>query len=399
VQPASRLPPKMRDPGEELDALAREGLRRRLRPLGSPQGPRVKLADHDREEVLNFSSNDYLGFASCPELAARFAEHLARHGAGSGASRLVCGTLAPHLELEEKLAEMKRSEAALVFSSGFAAATGTIPALCRKGDVVVLDKLCHASLIDGARLSGADLRVFPHNDLDRLEHLLRWARERTAPADGRVLVVTESVFSMDGDRAPLAPICELKDRYGALLLLDEAHALGVIGPEGRGLAAEESLEERVDLQMGTLSKSLGLSGGYLCAARPWIDLLVNRARSFIYSTAPSPALAATAAEALDRLRGGEGDLRRQRLRSHLARFPGPPASAIVPWILGSNESALAAAESLLEKGFLVPAIRYPTVPRGSARLRLTLSAAHQPEEVGALVEALASVAKSVPRGE
>src|SRR5690606_36031075 len=203
----------------------------------------------------------------------------------SGASRLVCGTMAAHLRLEEKIAALKRTEAAITYSSGYAAATGSLPALCGKGDIILLDKLCHASLIDGARLSGATLRIFPHNDLDRLESHLRWSARRI-DHDGRILVVTESVFSMDGDLAPLAGIVECKERHGALLLVDEAHALGVLGPRGRGLAAALGLEGRVDFQMGTFSKAVGLSGGYLCGDRAMIDLLVNRARSFIYSTAP-----------------------------------------------------------------------------------------------------------------
>jgi len=386
----------MRDPVLELERLASEGLRRTLRRLDSPQGAKILLDGSG--ELLNFSSNDYLGYAACPELAAAFAEHLARHGVGSGASRLVCGTLAPHLELEEQIAAMKRSEAALTFSSGFATATGTIPALCGKGDVVLLDKLCHASLIDGARLSGATIRVFPHNDLDRLDQQLRWARTKTDPTENRLLVVTESIFSMDGDRAPLSQLCELKERHGALLLVDEAHAFGVVGPEGRGLAAEEGVEERVDFQMGTFSKASGLSGGYLCAARPWIDLLVHRARSFVYSTAPSPALAATLSTALDRLRGSDGETRRSRLWSLLRRLEPEAASAIVPRIMGENEAALAASARLLARGFLVPAIRYPTVPRGTARLRITVSAAHSPDEVDSLriaVESLGEIASDL----
>ncbi len=379
----------MRDPEEELRDLAAAGLRRTLRRLDSPQGPAIRLAEGG--ECLNFSSNDYLGLANDAALKSLYQHHIGESGAGSGASRLVCGTMAAHLELEDKLAALKRSEAALTFTSGFAAATGTIPALCGKDDIVILDKLCHASLIDGARLSGATMRVFPHNDLDRLADHLRWAAEKRGP-NSRVLVVTESVFSMDGDLAPLAAICELKDAHDALLLLDEAHAFGVLGPQGRGLASALGLEGRVDLQMGTFSKAAGLSGGYVCASRATVDLLVNRARSFIYSTAPSPALAATIRDGLDLVCGPVGDRLRAALSRHRETFaPGTP-SAIVPVILGENETALAASAALLERGFLVPAIRYPTVPRGSARLRVTLSAAHREEDVTALKKALAEVA-------
>lgn len=379
------FPPMPRDPASELSALAADGLLRRLRVLGTPQAREVEIADRGR--CLNFSSNDYLGLASHPRLAEALAENARRHGTGAGASRLVCGTLAPHARLEEELAAFKSTEAALAFSSGFAAATGAVPALCGKGDVVILDKLCHASLVDGARLSGAALRIFPHNDLDKLERHLRWARDKV-DRDGRILVLTESVFSMDGDRAPLREIVELKDRHGALLLLDEAHAFGILGPSGRGLAAELGVDERVDLQMGTLSKAAGLSGGYICASRPLVDLLINRARPFIYSTAPSPALAATACESLVLLGGGEGDQLRERLWKSVRHFRSDAASPVLPWILGENQAALAAAENLLAKGFLVPAIRHPTVPKGSARLRITLSAAHGEEDIRALMRAL-----------
>lgn len=378
----------MRDPEEELRELAASGLLRSLRRLDSPQGRSVSVAGAGT--CLNFSSNDYLGLAGDAELKSLYQNHIGRLGAGSGASRLVCGTMAAHLELEEKLAALKRSEAALTFSSGFAAATGTIPALCGRDDIVILDKLCHASLIDGARLSGATMRVFPHNDLERLAGHLRWAAGKRRE-NSRVLVATESVFSMDGDLAPLAGICDLKDQHDALLLLDEAHAFGVLGPQGRGVAAALGLEARVDLQMGTFSKAAGLSGGYLCAARAIVDLLINRARSFVYSTAPAPALAATVRDGLDLVCGARGESLRAVLSARREQLLRGAPSAIVPVILGENEAALAASATLRDRGFLVPAIRYPTVPRGSARLRITLSAAHRPEDVEALKTALASL--------
>lgn len=375
----------MRDPADELRELEASGLRRHLRRIDSPQGPRLHLGE--RGDCLNFSSNDYLGFADDAELKALYQTHIGRLGAGSGASRLVCGTMAAHLELEEKLAALKRAEAALTFTSGFAAATGTIPALCGKDDIVILDKLCHASLIDGTRLSGATMRVFPHNDLDRLASHLQWAdRKRTSRT--RVLVVTESVFSMDGDLAPLAGICALKEKHDALLLVDEAHAFGVLGPQGRGLAAQLGLENRIDLQMGTFSKAAGLSGGYVCASRPLVELFVNRARSFIYSTAPSPALAATIFDGLDLVCGPRGDGLREALLRNREAFSIHSTSAIVPILLGENERAIAASEALLKRGFLVPAIRYPTVPRGTARLRITFSATHREGDIAALQAAM-----------
>ncbi|HQZ28162.1 MAG: 8-amino-7-oxononanoate synthase [Verrucomicrobiales bacterium] len=376
----------MRDPVDELQILESAGLRRRLRRLESPQGITINLAGHGT--CLNFSSNDYLGLADNEELKIAYLEHIGRYGGGSGASRLVCGTMAPHEDLEQRLAELKGTEAALTFTSGFAAAIGTLPALCGKNDFIILDKLCHASLIDGARLSGATLRIFPHNDLNRLESHLRWAAERVQ-RDGRILVVTESVFSMDGDLAPLAEICDLKETVDALLLVDEAHAFGVLGPAGRGLGAALGVDTRIDLQMGTFSKAIGLSGGYICTTRPLVDLLVNKARSFIYSTAPGPALAATVEETLDFVSGPRGDRLRARLQTNReALSPGAP-SAIIPLILGENDVTLAASSHLQERGFLVPAIRYPTVPKGSARLRLTLSAAHTSAQIDLLKDALA----------
>ena len=360
--------------------LKADHLWRELRTLDSAQGPVVQVGGR---ELVNFSSNDYLGLADSAELSEAMQEGVELYGAGSGSSRLVCGTMKPHAELEAALAAFKRTEAALTFSSGYAVALGTIPALVGSGDTIILDKLSHACLVDAARLSGATIRVFPHNHLEKLRKLLETAK-------GRVLVVTEAIFSMDGDACPLAGIVELKERHGAWLLLDEAHAVGVIGPQGRGLAAALGLENRVELQMGTLSKALGLSGGYLAASRLVIDLLINRARSLIYSTAPPPCLAHAARVALDIVTSGEGDRRREILHGHVRRLsPGAPSiSAIVPRIMGDETRAMEASARLLESGFLIPAIRYPTVARGSARLRITASAAHQPDQIQNLVQCL-----------
>ncbi len=377
----------------ELEELRARSLHRRLREFDSPAGIEVVLGG---KRLVNFASNDYLGFAADPILREAAKAAIDRYGVGSGASRLICGTLPPHARLEEKLAEFKRTEAALTFSSGYAAAVGTLGALCRKDDVVILDKLAHASLIDGAKLSGAVIRIFPHNHLGKLESHLRWAREHYPEA--RIVVVTESVFSMDGDWCPLAEIVALKNRFGALLLLDEAHAVGVIGDRGRGLADHLGLAAQVDIQMGTLSKALGCSGGYICGSRALIDLLINRARSFIYSTAPSPAMAATAHAAVDLLLSPSGELRRQRLRKNLAQFAEAMPklfgkerkvqSAIIPVMLGLAAAALSAAQTLMDKGFFVPAIRYPTVPKDGARLRVTLCAKHTTQQIGALCEVL-----------
>src|SRR5438034_2512441 len=259
---------------EQLEALRACSLDRHLRELTSAQGPEIEI---DGRRLINFSSNDYLGLANDPRLRKAAIAAITEFGVGAGASRLISGTQSPHVRLESALAKWKGTEAALCFSSGYTTALGTIPALVTKNDVVLLDKLCHASLIDGAKLSGAILRIFPHNHLGKLESHLEWAQREHAGK--RILIVTESIFSMDGDRAPLRELVELKKRFGALLMLDEAHAVGVIGRNGRGRAAEENLNHDVDVQMGTLSKALGASGGYICGSRILIEWLVNRGRS------------------------------------------------------------------------------------------------------------------------
>ncbi len=378
----------MRSPGDELNDLERQQLRRRLRTVEKSDGVEVEIDGH---KLINFSSNDYLGLASSDPV-----DNLpGNDAAGSGSSRLVCGSHRAHRDFEEQLAGFKNTEAALTFSSGYACCLGVLQALLQKDDIVILDKLSHASLIDGARLSGAILRVFPHNDLDKLASHLDWASDKIS-ADGRILVVTESIFSMDGDRAPLRDIVALKERHQALLLVDEAHAFGVIGPGGRGLAAELGIADRVDLHIGTLSKAAGLSGGFVAGPRAYIDLCVQRARSFIYSTAPPPALTAAASQRLDLIAGSTGEKLRRQLWTNLERLSADlghatPTSAIVPIILGESERALTAAAQLFDQGFLIPAIRYPTVPRDRARLRLTVSAAHseaQLRAIGAAIQAL-----------
>lgn len=390
----------MRTIEAQLADLKSRSLLRRMRTIDSPQQTLIRTGGR---ELVNFSSNDYLGLAGEPALREAAKAAIDEYGVGAGASRLVCGTLPPHVQLEQKLAEFKRTRAALAFSSGYATALGAIGALAGKNDVVILDKLCHASLIDGARLSGATVRVFPHNHLGKLESHAKWAHE--AQPDSRILIVTESVFSMDGDRAPLADILEIKSRYGALLLLDEAHAVGVLGDHGRGLADLLGLAGQVDLQMGTLSKAFGASGGYICAGQGIVDLLVNKSRSFIYSTAPPPPIAAAAAVAVDFLMSGAGEQRVQKLRANMdqfakelpAQFPegASPQSAIIPIILGGEETALAASQWLFESGFFVPAIRYPTVAKGSARLRVTLSAAHTAEQINGLCKTLAGLKDNI----
>jgi 8-amino-7-oxononanoate synthase len=380
---------------EQLDALRAQSLDRHLREITSAQGPEIEIGGR---RLVNFSSNDYLGLANDPRLRESAIGAIKEFGVGAGASRLISGTQSAHVRLEHVLAKWKETEAALCFSSGYAAALGTISALVTKNDVIVLDKLCHASLIDGAKLSDAILRVFPHNHLGKLQSHLEWAR-RQHPAR-RILILTESVFSMDGDRVPLREVVELKKRFDALLMLDEAHAVGVIGPNGRGLAAEENLSDDVDVQMGTLSKALGASSGYICGSSGLIEWLINRARAFIFSTAPPPAIAAAASAAIDFLASPEGEERRLLLwkRINLMRelLPvngmnkkgGAASSAIFPWIIGDEQAALNLASALQSEGFLIPAIRYPTVAKGSARLRVTVSASHQEDQIRALCEAI-----------
>jgi 8-amino-7-oxononanoate synthase len=382
--------------GDQLQALRRRSLYRQLREIGTAQGPQIELAG---KQLVNFSSNDYLGLANDARLRAAAIATIEEFGVGAGASRLLSGTQSPHVRLERALAQWKETEAALTFSSGYAAALGTIPALVTPKDVVILDKLCHASLIDGAKLSGAMIRVFPHNHLGKAESHLAWARREYPEA--RIVIVTESIFSMDGDAAPLRELAELKRRFNALLMVDEAHAVGVIGPNGRGLAAALGTGAKVDVHMGTMSKALGLSGGYICGSRELVEWLINRARSFIFSTAQPPVLAGAALAAVEFINSIAGEERRQLLARKIdllhATIPAPPSgskpamsgSAILPWIVGDEQETLEISRALVEQGFLAGAIRYPTVARGSARLRITVTALHSDEQIRALSEALA----------
>ncbi len=377
-----------------LAALREQNLFRELRRVDSPQLTHILIAG---KTFLNFSSNDYLGLANHPALKEAAIQAIEKFGAGSGAARLVCGSLAPFHELEEALAQFKKTEAALVFSTGYAAALGCICALLGGDDVIILDKLVHACIVDAAKLSGAKIRVFAHNDLDDLEEKLKWAASsRKAPnAERHALIVTESIFSMDGDAAPLREIVALKEKYGAWLMVDEAHATGIFGNNGGGLAEELGIGGRIEIQMATLGKALGASGGCICGSRPLIDLLINRARSFIFSTAPPPATAATATAAIRLVQSPDGARLRRKLQANIAEFlsargvrPPEMSSAIIPLILGDEMKAVEMAAKLREQNMFVPAIRYPAVARGAARLRVTLTAAHSATDTGRLVNAL-----------
>jgi 8-amino-7-oxononanoate synthase len=381
-----------------LEAIHEQRLFRELRRVDSAQGPRIEI---NGKMFLNFSSNDYLGLANDPVLKEAAIKAIEKFGAGAGASRLICGSLAPFHQLEETLADFKRTEAAMTFSTGYATAIGTIGALLGKDDVIILDKLVHASIVDAAKLSGAKLRVFAHNDLNDLEDKLKWAKDESrhpSPVTRHTLIVTESIFSMDGDAAPLREIVALKNKYGAWFMVDEAHATGIIGEGGHGLADELGVSGQIEIQMGTLGKALGASGGYICGSRALIELLVNRARSFIFSTAPVPAAAAAATAAIQFVQSSEGETRQKRLRARVAEWQSQIANrksqipgAIIPIIIGDESKAVAAATKLREQNIFVPAIRYPTVARGKARLRVTLTASHSADDVATFVRALAQI--------
>jgi 8-amino-7-oxononanoate synthase len=395
---------------DQLDEIRKSDLARALRRVDSAQGTQITVAGR---ELLNFSSNDYLGLANHHRLKEAAARAAMDFGAGAGASRLICGSLSIHHQLEESLAVFKGSEAALGFATGYAAAMGAIGALLRPGDLIIADRLVHACCIDAARLCGATLRVFGHNDPNDLATILKRAdgqppstsQSGSGERSRRILIVTESVFSMDGDLAPLREIVELKEKHGAWLMLDEAHATGLFGENRRGLAEACELFGRVEIQMGTLGKALGAAGGYICGSRRLIDLLINRARTFIFSTAPAPAVAAAALAGIQVVQSGEGEILRQRLWQRVDEVKnavinagwkiGPVQSPIIPLIVGDERRAVDAARSLGHRGIFIPAVRYPAVPRGEARLRLTVSAAHSRDQVGALEKALRDLQHTV----
>jgi 8-amino-7-oxononanoate synthase len=359
---------------EELAALTAQGLLRSLEPLGSPQGPVVRIRG---ETLINFSSNDYLGLAAHPALASAARGGLERWGTGAGASRLVVGDTEAHRSLEARLAAFEDAEAVLLFNGGYSANLGIIPALVGGQDAVFSDALNHASLVDGCRLSRARVEVYPHRDVGAL------AARLAATPGRRRLVVTDAVFSMDGDVAPLGELVDVCRRAGAALLVDEAHATGVLGERGAGLSEEVGVAREVDVRMGTLGKALGAFGAYAATSRPVANLLVNRARPLIFSTTLPPALCAAAEAAVELVNHGR-ELR-QRLWRNIRHFsgglealghPAPGSSAIFPLLLGAAERAMAAAEFLRARGLLVKPIRPPSVPAGTSRLRFALSAAH-----------------------
>ncbi|WP_447984528.1 8-amino-7-oxononanoate synthase [Nitrospira sp. Nam74] len=380
---------------DKLRALEEQHLLRHLRAIDSAPGPTVVI---DGRTVILMASNDYLGLATHPALKQAAIEATERFGVGSGASRLISGTLPPHRELECTLADFKHTESALVFSSGYSANVGLIPALIDSTGLIFADRLSHASLIDGSRLSGAEFRVFRHGDMRQLHDLLsrRSSRRKT-------LIVTEGIFSMDGDAAPLAEMADLAARYGAQLLVDDAHGTGVMGCGGRGTIEHYGLESRIPFHMGTLSKAFGTSGAYIVGPEGLTHYLVNRARSMMFSTAPPPATAAAAAVAIRVLQSEPQRLARlwenqryfvERLRTlgfHLTQTISP----IIPVVIGNAEKAEAFATRLLELGVYAPAIRPPTVPKDTCRIRATVTSEHTRCQLDEVLSAFATAGEEL----
>ena len=374
---------------EKLGAIRARGTYRRMRLVDGAQGPRMEV---DGRPVLLFAGSNYLDLAHHPEVVEASARAARDFGCAAGGSRLISGNLALHERLEEELAEFLGTESALVFATGYMANVGAIPALVGRGDAVVSDALCHASIIDGCRLSGAAVRVFAHGDSEAFEATLgRAAREFS-----RVLVALDGVYSMDGDLAPLPALLAAARRHGAIVLLDDAHGIGALGAAGRGTAELLGVEGEADVLLGTLGKTLGSFGAFAAGSAALRDLLVNTARSFIFSCALAPPQVEAARAALGVLR--REPWRRERLAANAARLraglaerglsTAPSTTHIVPVVIGENGATMAACEALLERGFYAQGIRHPSVPEGTARLRLTPMATHRADEIDALVDAV-----------
>ncbi len=375
-----------------LDALKKADLLRRLVCIESDQGTTVQI--RGKQKVL-FCSNNYLGLANDPRIVEAVCDAVRKYGHGAGASRLISGTMKPHVELEQSFCRLVQKEASLVFPSGGTANEAVLKTIPQKGDLVLLDKLDHASIIDAVRGSAAEFRTYRRASLERLERLL---------SDGdysRRFIVTESIFSMDGDKADLQALVELKKKYAAILIVDEAHALGCLGQRGAGLAEEVGVLEDVDIVVATMSKALGSAGGIVAAGKPVIDFLINKARSFIYTTAPTVANCAAALAAIEVITAEPGpraslkqnaDYLRTNIKA-LGLNTGPSTTHIIPVIIGASQQAVAASQALFEKGFFIPAIRPPTVPPKTARLRISLQSQHTKHQMDSLTTALANLAK------
>ena len=384
----------MLDLGERLAELRAGGLDRRLRVIEGPQGAAVEL---DGRAVLLLCSNNYLGLADHPAVRRAAADAALELGTSAGASRLISGTMAMHTALERRIAEFKGWPAALLFGSGYLANSGTIAALAREGEVVMSDELNHASIVDGCRLAKAETFVYRHADVGHLEWGLRRAGGRAS------LIVTDGVFSMDGDIAPLAEIAELAGRHRCRLMVDEAHGTGCVGPGGRGSVAAAGLEDRVDVVMGTLGKALGGYGAYVCGSAELIEYLINAVRPFIFSTALPPPVVAAAAAALELI--AERPARVDKLAANAAVLRdglrdeglavGPSETQIVPVVVGSAKDAMALCERALEQGVFAQAIRPPTVPHGTSRLRMTAMATHKVGELRRATKVIGDAAREL----
>ncbi|HNA84052.1 MAG: 8-amino-7-oxononanoate synthase [Nitrospira sp.] len=380
---------------KHLQKLDDQHLLRRLRTIASATGPTVTL---DGRDIILLSSNNYLGLATHPTVVNAAIEATRRYGAGAGAARLVCGTLTPHETLERTLAGFKGTEAALTFAAGYLANISVIPALIGKDGLILADRLCHASLIDGCRLSGATFRVYHHRDMNHLEQLL--ARR---PAGRRTLIVTDGLFSMDGDIAPMKDLVQLAERYGAELYVDDAHGTGILGRTGRGTLEHCEVESRVPYHMGTLSKALGSAGGYVTGSATFIAYLVNTCRAFIYTTAPPPATAAAATAAIQVIeqepqRRASLWRNRERLAQGLLRLGfrlAASESPILPVIIGDPDRAMKLAQALLAQGVYAPAIRPPTVPPATSRIRFTITADHTDEQIDRALIAAEQAGRSI----
>jgi glycine C-acetyltransferase len=369
---------------DELAALDEQDLLLQIRTLEGPTGPRARF---DGRDVINLASNNYLGLASHPRLNEAASGAALELGAGSGAVRTIAGTMAAHHELERRFAEFKHAESALMFQSGFASNAGTVAAILSKNDVIVSDQLNHASIIDGARLSRAEIKVYPHKDVEAADRLLA----ETARPGRRQLLTTDGVFSMDGDVAPLPGLVEVAERHGAIMMVDDAHASGVLGSGGAGTVDHFGLHGRVDIQVGTLSKAIGVLGGFIAGPRHLIEWLENRGRPYLFSTSAPPAVVAACLAALDVIRD-EPD-RLERLWSNTTLFKeglhelgfdtGASETPITPVIVGDEDTAQSFAGRLFEQGVFTPAIVFPTVARGQARVRTIVTADHTEEDLRA----------------
>src|SRR5581483_2473194 len=381
---------------DELNELRNKGLYQRLRILGGEQLP---VAEFDGRRVINLSSNNYLGLTTHPKLREAAIEATKKYGVGSGAVRTIAGTMSIHMALEEKIAAFKHAEACVVFQSGFAANAGTVAAVLGKDDVIISDELNHASIIDGCRLSRAAIRIFPHKDVAAAEKILAEA----AQLPGRKLLITDGVFSMEGDIAPLPALVELAERYGAIMMIDDAHASGVLGKNGRGTVDHFGLHGRVHIQVGTLSKAIGVLGGYVCGSRDLIEFLYHRARPFLFSTSHPPAVAASCLAAFDVLE--QEPERIQALWDNTKYFKAGLASAgfntgmsetpITPVIVGDARLAHDLSRTLFEEGVLATGIGFPTVPKGKARVRTIVTATHTREELDRALEAFRKAGKKL----